>query len=191
MSHFPAFSVWVFREFLLILARLLNSGIGDGVPQPLHRDAGFVPASANFAAVLNVFFLLDDFTAENGGTHLVPGSHRWPEEHSIKPPARGTISELSAPAGSIFAFDGRIFHGTGLIQPGAIPEGVVGRRHLGYNFCLPWVRQQENWGVSLLNEVLEEASPLVQERLGMLIYGTLGQNSGAISQEVRFPPLFL
>jgi hypothetical protein len=52
------------------------------------------------------------------------------------------------------------------------------------NFCLPWVRQQENWGVSLLSEVLEGASPLVQERLGMLIYGTLGQNSGAISQEL-------
>ena len=128
-------------------------GVGDGVPQPLHRDAGFVPASATFAAVLNVFFLLDDFTAENGGTHLVPGSHRWPEEHSVKPPARETVTELIAPAGSIFAFDGRVFHGTGLIQPGAIPDGVVGRRHLGYNFCLPWVRQQENWGVSLLNEV--------------------------------------
>jgi hypothetical protein len=51
------------------------------------------------------------------------------------------------------------------------------------NFCLPWCRQQEQWGISTLTEVLEEASPLVQERLGMLVYGTLGHFSGALSAE--------
>ena len=72
-----------------------------------------------------------------------------------------------------FAFDGRIWHGTGSNVNG------MNRRHLGYNFCLPWVRQQENWGVSTLQEVLDEASPLVQERLGLLIYGTMGGATGA------------
>ena len=71
-----------------------------------------------------------------------------------------------------FAFDGRIWHGTGSNVNG------MNRRHLGYNFCLPWVRQQENWGVSTLQEVLDEASPLVQERLGLLIYGTMGGATG-------------
>ena len=31
--------------------------------------------------------------------------------------------------------------------------------------------------------MLEEASPIVQERLGMLVYGTLGHFSGALSSE--------
>eukprot|EP01046_Picozoa_sp_COSAG06_P051610 COSAG06_NODE_8457_length_2168_cov_25.091832_3_plen_117_part_00 len=55
--------------------------------------------------------------------------------------------------------------------------------HRVQNFCLPWCRQQEQWGISTLTEVFEEASPLVQERLGMLVYGTLGHFSGALSAE--------
>ena len=55
---------------------LLSSAVGgsyrgpEPTPQPLHRDQGFVPASAPFPAVLNVFFILDDFYAENGGAAL-------------------------------------------------------------------------------------------------------------------------
>jgi ectoine hydroxylase-related dioxygenase (phytanoyl-CoA dioxygenase family) len=86
----------------------------ENTPQPLHRDQGFVPADAPFAAVLNIFWMLDDFYPENGSTHVVPGSHRWPAEHLIKPPARETITELVAPAGSVFAWDGRVWHGSGV-----------------------------------------------------------------------------
>ena len=45
-------------------------------------------------------------------------------------------------------------------------------------FCLPWIRQQENWGVSCLQEVLDEASPKLKVRLGLRSYGTLGIVSG-------------
>ncbi|MDE0178901.1 MAG: hypothetical protein OXP36_09915, partial [Gammaproteobacteria bacterium] len=43
---------------------------------------------------------------------------------------------------------------------------------------LPWMRQQENWGVSCLQEVLDEASPKLRARLGLRIYGTLGGVNG-------------
>ena len=87
------------------------------------------------------------------------------------------ITALEGKAGSVFAWDGRVWHGSGVNVNGGR------RRTIDTNFCLPWLRQQENWGVSTMSEVLEEASPLVQERLGMLVYGTLGHFNGALSQE--------
>ena len=40
------------------------------------------------------------------------------------------------------------------------------------------MRQQENWGVSCLQEVLDEASPKLRARLGLRTYGTLGMING-------------
>ena len=67
---------------------LLSSAVGgsyrgpEPTPQPLHRDQGFVPASAPFPAVLNVFFILDDFYAENGGAAL-PHQLVWPADSPL------------------------------------------------------------------------------------------------------------
>lgn len=141
-------------------------------PQQLHRDQGQVPATADFAASCNLFWLLDDFTPERGSTWLVPGSHRWPAEHLIKPPPREKAVQITAPAGSVYCWDGRVWH-----SAGANPVGHP-RRHVTTFFCLPWTRQQENWGVTCLQEVLDEASPKLRARLGLRTYGTLGLMSG-------------
>ena len=47
------------------------------------------------------------------------------------------------------------------------------------------MRQQENWGVSCLQEVLDEASPKLKVRLGLKTYGTLGGVSGTMTDEVK------
>ena len=153
------------------------------VPQPLHRDQGQVPATADFPAACNVFYLLDDFTAARGGTHVVPGSHRWSEEYRVTPPPREFIKEVEAPAGSVFAFDGRIWHGTGINIEGHP------RRRLGAFCCLPWMRQQENWGISCLQEVLDQASSKLKRRLGLRTYGTLGMVSGTRVETEEKPSL--
>ena len=141
-------------------------------PQPLHRDQGYVPATVNFPAACNLFWLLDDFTPDNGSTHVVPGSHRWRPEYQIKPPPREMSVQVEVPAGSVFAWEGRIWHGLGVNTNGAP------RRSITTFFCRPWMRQQENWGVSCLQEVLDEASPKVRARLGLRTYGTLGGVNG-------------
>ena len=140
--------------------------------QPLHRDQGQVPATADFPAICNLFWLLDDFTPERGSTWVVPGSHRWPPECMVKAPPRELAVQIEAPAGSVFAWDGRVWHGAA-----ANPEGHP-RRHVSTFFCLPWMRQQENWGVTCLQEVLDEASPKLKARMGLRTYGTLGMVSG-------------
>lgn len=141
-------------------------------PQPLHRDQGQVPATADFPANCNCFYLLDDFTEARGGTHVIPGSHRWLPDFQVEPPSRDMIVPVIAPAGSVVCWDGRLWHGTGVNAEGHQ------RRHVAAFCCLPWTRQQENWGVSCLQEVIDSASPTLRARLGLRTYGTLGMING-------------
>ena len=168
------------RNFLL---SSLTGAVFNGVatePQQLHRDQGQVPATADFPAICNVFYILDDFTPARGSTCVVPGSHRWAAQHQINAPSRELEVQVTVPAGSIFAFDGRIWHGTGINLEGH------SRKHIAVFACLPWMRQQENWGVSCLQEVLDEASPKLRARLGLRTYGTLGMINGTrTSAEAR------
>ena len=160
------------KHFLL---SSLTGGVFHGPttePQPLHRDQGQVPATADFPAACNLFYLLDDFHPDNGSTCIVPGSHRWAAEDQINPPSRDKEVQIEAPAGSIFCWDGRLWHGTGVNKTGEP------RRHVTTYCCLPWMRQQENWGVTWLQEVLDDASPKLRARLGLRTYGTLGMMSG-------------
>ena len=65
------------------------------------------------AVVVNVMWMLVDFTAENGGTRLVPRSHltgRHPDKGLDK-----DVEPIAAegPAGTAMVFDGRMWHGTG------------------------------------------------------------------------------
>lgn len=165
------------KNFLIssITGALFNGATTE--PQPLHRDQGYVPATADFPAACNLFWLLDDFTHERGSTCIVPGSHRWKPEYQVEPPPREMAVQIEAPAGSVFAWDGRLWHGTGVNRAGHP------RRHVGAFFCLPWMRQQENWGVSCLQEVLDEASPKLKARLGLRTYGTLGGVNGTHTDE--------
>ena len=152
-------------------------------PQPLHRDQGYVPATVNFPAACNLFWVLDDFEPANGSTWVVPGSHRWKPEYQVKAPPRELATQVRVPAGSVFAWDGRIWHGLG------VNENGQPRRSITTFFCLPWMRQQENWGVSCLQEVLDQASPKLRARLGLRTYGTLGGVNGTRVEVENATPL--
>ena len=179
------------------LVSSLTGGVFHGPTekaQVLHRDQGQVPATADFTAKCNAFWLLDDFTPESGSTWVVPGSHRWLPQYQNSPPPREVAQQITAPAGTLFFFDGRIWHGYGANKIGSP------RRHIANFLCLPWLRQQENWGVTCLQSVLDGASPKLRRRLGLRSYGTLGIMNGtgleAVktslgSNDVQIPPYII
>jgi hypothetical protein len=82
--------------------------------QPLHCDMGMVPDALG-NAVFNSIWLLDDFTAENGATRYVPGSHIWgklPQRvlSDPKAPYRGERLALGK-AGDVILMNAHLWHG--------------------------------------------------------------------------------
>jgi ectoine hydroxylase-related dioxygenase (phytanoyl-CoA dioxygenase family) len=82
--------------------------------QPLHTDYGG-PVPPDSYQVCNSIWLLDDFTAGNGATRVVPGSHRAgrPAREALSDPAGPHPDEvrLIAPAGTVVFFNSHLWHG--------------------------------------------------------------------------------
>ncbi len=148
-----------------VTANIANPG---GEPMPLHSDQGYVDVPIEDAVVCNTMWMLSDFTAENGGTYLVPGSHhrnRYPDD----PMDFSECISLEGPRGMACVFDGRVWHGTG-------PNRTVGHSRVGLlnYWCRPWVHQQENMVASLRPETVAAMPERLLRRIGFEVYGTLG-----------------
>ncbi len=81
--------------------------------QGLHADWGPRLPPYSFH-VVTALWLLDDFTVENGGTRIVPGTHRWtrPIDKSLAAPGSRHPQQIQvqAPAGSVLVFNGHLWH---------------------------------------------------------------------------------
>jgi Phytanoyl-CoA dioxygenase (PhyH) len=82
--------------------------------QPLHVDMGAIPDARGYW-VCNTVWLLDDFTADNGATRMIPGSHKWgtrPQDVLADPMAPHPDEVLLiGPAGSIAVMNAHLWHG--------------------------------------------------------------------------------
>jgi ectoine hydroxylase-related dioxygenase (phytanoyl-CoA dioxygenase family) len=163
----------------LVVERLLDEWLGKGWhhfsllanisyagchPQPMHQDQTWLaPIHTVEAPVLvNTMYVLQDVDDHNGGTLLVPGSHR-----ANGRPGEGLYGELprpinlEAPAGTILMFDGRLLHG------GAVNHSDEHRYVLTNSVVKPWARQQENFLLGAKPDVLAVASDRLLARLGL------------------------
>ena len=111
----------VLGDFKLFSLNFRAARPGHG-RQPLHADFGG-PAPTEGYQVCNSIWLLDDFTADNGATRVVPGSHRYsrPAREALPDPAAPHPSEvrLIAPAGTVVVFNSHLWHGGTLNHAGA------------------------------------------------------------------------
>lgn len=85
---------------------------GQGA-QALHVDgAALKPGESSY--LVNTAWLLDDFTAENGSTRVILGSHRIPgpiSEHVADLMADHPAQQIvEAPAGSVLVFNAHLWH---------------------------------------------------------------------------------
>ena len=135
--------------------------VGPGArDQVLHREEDLYPyfPLPRPNLILATMWAMSDFTADNGGTQVVPGSHRWGPDRTA---ASDEIVRAEMPAGSVLFWLGGTLHGAGAnVTVNQWRYGVVLTYHLG------WLRQEENQHVSM---PLAEAMALpdrVRTRLG-------------------------
>lgn len=118
---------------------------------------------------MNFAWCLDDFTEDNGATEVIPGSHRMQE------PDAASLVDLAepviAPAGTLMVFESRVLHRTGSNRSNSPRAGLFGW------YTRPIYRTQENWFLSLDEQVIESASDKLLVLLGYktqglgLVYG--------------------
>jgi ectoine hydroxylase-related dioxygenase (phytanoyl-CoA dioxygenase family) len=152
-----------------ISANITGPGGGEMM---LHADQLYMPQPWSGVQGINVLWCLDDFTDENGGTRVVPGSHTLNRAPTGDDNAVETVA-IEAPAGSMVAVDGRVWHKTG-------NNHTVDQRRAGVFawYTIPIYRPQENWFLSLDDDVVDGASDEVLVLLGYKALG-LGLVNGA------------
>ena len=144
--------------------------VGPGArDQVLHREEDLYPyfPVPRPNLILATMWAVSDFTADNGGTQLVPGSHRWEADRQATP---AEIVRAEMPAGSVLFWLGGTLHGAGAnVTADDWRYGIV------LTFNLGWLRQEENQHVSMpLADALALPEP-VRGRLGFdMDYGSGG-----------------
>lgn len=135
--------------------------VGPGArDQILHREENLFPyfPLPRPNLILASMWAFSEFTADNGGTQIVPGSHRWEADRHAEP---DEIVRAEMPAGSVLFWLGGTLHGAGAnVTRDDWRYGVV------LTYTLGWLRQEENQHVSI---PLAEALALpaaVRSRLG-------------------------
>ena len=132
---------------------------GEG-EQPLHRDdLVFQWRHPTFGreARVQTMVALTDFTAENGGTLVVPGSHRWDDER-IPQRAEAVATEMDA--GSAIIFLGSTYHAGGANRSDGPRTGLTITLDLGF------LRQEENQYLVVPREIVLGYPERIQRLLG-------------------------
>jgi hypothetical protein len=113
-------------------------------PQALHQDDAYFPLNPHPPLVVNTMWALTEFTEANGATRVVPASNRSAGPVDVNAPSVA----IEMPAGSLFLWDGQVWHG------GGANTSDHARFGLSLNFCRGWIRQQENQYLSLSPELV-------------------------------------
>ena len=159
---------WISNSLIASIA------LKGGVPQALHQDQD-IALDARSPLTINVMSLFSDVDEVNGGTLIIPGSHRTISDavRTQKPVGKlPPAINLDAPAGTVVITDGRLLHSTGINHTDT-PRVVMlnGMQH-------PVIRQQENWMLSVSPEVLKRAGPKLLQRMGYQATNAAQTNEG-------------
>lgn len=138
--------------------------IGPGErAQMLHRDDAIYPLpQPHPPVVVNTMWPLDEFTADNGATRFIPGSHRW--EPGRQPAAGDPVETATMTPGSAMFYLGSLWHGGGANRTGRPRLGVV------LEYAAGWLRPQENHCLAVPRSTVRQLPERLQELLGYDIY---------------------
>ncbi len=171
-------------DYRLSAAELIEIRGGE-TAQPIHRDDDSWPRAAQSAAplVINVMIALSDYTAENGATVVVPGSHKWDIDREPQPEE---VTQAVMSPGSVAIFTGQTLHGGGKNVSG------VPRRGLSVSYCHGWLVPVENSFLGVPLERIRQLPERAQSLLGYDIYDGTSRGGGVINMyEVGSPRAIL
>lgn len=155
------------EDYLLNTGQLIQIGPGE-TAQAIHRDEdawGYLKQPKPLLQV-EAMFALSDFTAANGATQVVPGSHRW--DATREPTAQEIVlAEMSA--GSALLYLGSSLHGGG-----ANTTSDESRRGMFLGFVVGWLRTEENTFLTVPIEQVRNMPVRCQELLGYKAHGGIG-----------------
>lgn len=149
----------------------MNTGqmmiIGPGESEQMwHRDAGnwmtlCTPQSPE--VTVSCMYALGDFTADNGATRVVPGSHLWDDYRQVPTQDQTAVAEMELGDGMIYS--GRVIH------YGGANTTTDWRLGLHVSFVLGWLTPEEALPLSTPWESAENMSERAQRLLGWHSYG--------------------
>jgi ectoine hydroxylase-related dioxygenase (phytanoyl-CoA dioxygenase family) len=143
--------------------------VGPGATvQVLHREedpfAIFRLPRPNL--IVASMWAITDFTERNGGTHLVPGSHRWPADRKA---SEGEVCAAEMPAGSVLLWMGGTLHGAG-----ANRSDNEWRYGIFASYSCAWLRQEENMYLDVPREVARDLPKEIRDLVGYKMHMALG-----------------
>lgn len=148
----------------------------------LHSDQSLVvPQPWLEPWALNIIWCLTDVTFENGATLFFPGSHRWTTRADVPPDADKRLKPFEAPAGSIIAMDGRVWHTSGANITADQDRALL----FGY-YTKPFLRQQVNWNAGLSPATQASLDPQMRTWLGLDATANTGETADLRYLEDQF-----
>jgi ectoine hydroxylase-related dioxygenase (phytanoyl-CoA dioxygenase family) len=146
----------------LLSANLAINLLPGETAQSLHFDDSFYPLPRPRPALgVSAIWAIDDFTAANGATEVLPGSHRWAAEKPSDEDPR--IVPVEMPAGSVVILAGTLWHRGGANRTNKPRLAVTPQ------YCEAWLRQQEPQMIAVGRRAADY-SPRVQALLGYSIH---------------------
>ncbi|AWK12600.1 phytanoyl-CoA dioxygenase [Streptomyces spongiicola] len=156
--------VWIGRSRTALVPTVQISGTqaiqihqGQG-KQPLHRDdALHLRRHPGPTSRVQLMLAMSDFTADNGGTLMIPGSHHWDDE---RPPRAEEAVPTEMRAGSGLVWLGGVYHGGGANTTDTPRTGLTIALDLGN------LRQEENQYLAVPRESVLAYPEEVRRLLG-------------------------
>lgn len=165
-------------NFLLTASQAICIHPGE-TAQPVHTDDSFYPlARPHPEFSLSTIVAVDSFTAENGGTEIISGSHQWDQERlagaydgravgaddQVPCALETRLRAMEIPAGACLVFSGALLH------RGGANRSAAARLAFSNQYCQPWVRTQENFFLGVPPSRARQMSPRLQSLLGYSIH---------------------
>ncbi|KAF8848230.1 PhyH-domain-containing protein [Acephala macrosclerotiorum] len=156
-------------NFLMTSFHTVNIGLGSK-EQEIHTDDGLIALPRPRPLMgIGTMVSFDEFTAENGATSLIPGSHLWDDDRR---PTREEMMPAVMPAGSMAYFLNTLWHS------GGANKSQKPRRSLTVQYCQPWIRTYENFTVSMGWEDLDQVPKRLMQLMGFSTHDFMGYVDG-------------